>query len=102
MPSAHRCFGFIPFVNGAKAMEDTEMQEFLCGSVYHKDYVYIAMNRIALMYNWCSDPRAIECSSEEEFYQEYGNCSGIIYCKPIENTEMVYVLFMKPCELNKG
>ena len=83
-------------------MEDIEMQEFLCGSVYHKDYVCNMISRVAMMYNWCSDLKAIGCSSEEEFHQIYGNCNAIIYCEPIPNTDLVYVLFKQPSELNKG
>ena len=83
-------------------MDDTEMQEILCGSVYHKDYVCNMISRVAMMYNQCSDPKAIGCSSEEEFRQIYGNCNAIIYCEPIPNTDLVYVLFKQPSELNKG
>lgn len=80
-------------------MEDFEMQELLCGSVYHKDYVYNAMNRAATMYNWCSDPRAIECSSSDMFYRKYGQYDAIIYCEPIEGTDLVCVFVMTPEQL---
>lgn len=81
-------------------MEDFEMQELLCGSVYHKDYVNYAMNRAALMYNWCSDPRATECQSSAEFYERFGKCDAIIYCEPIEGLDLVCVFTMKPEELD--
>lgn len=81
-------------------MEDFEMQELLCGSVYHKDYVNNAMNRAALMYNWCSDPRAPECQSSAEFYERFGKCDAIIYCEPIEGLDLVCVFIMLPEELD--
>lgn len=81
-------------------MEDFEMQELLCGSVYHKDYVRVAMKRVALMYNWCADPSAIECSSSYEFYRKYGQYDAIIDCEPIEGTDLVCVFIMKPEELD--
>lgn len=81
-------------------MEDFEMQELLCGSVYHKDYVHTAMGRAALMYNWCSDPRAVNCESSEKFYELWGNYDAIIYCEPIEGTDLVCVFVMKPEELD--
>lgn len=81
-------------------MEDFEMQELLCGSVYHKDYVHIAMNRAATMYNWCSDPRAIECSSSYMFYHKYGQYDYIIYCESIEGTDLCCIFLMKPEELD--
>ncbi len=81
-------------------MEDFEMQELLCGSVYHKDYAHIAMQRAAKMYNWCSDPSAIKCSNADLFYYLYGQYDAIIYCEPIEGTDLVCVFVMKPEELD--
>ena len=81
-------------------MEDFEMQELLCGSVYHKDYANTAMNRAATMYNWCSDSRAIDCPSVEYFYEKYGKYDAIIYCEPVEGTDLVCVFVMKPEELD--
>lgn len=81
-------------------MEDFEMQELLCGSVYHKNYVHCMMARVALMYNWCSDPDALKCQSSAEFYREYGKHDAIIYTEPVEGTDLVCVFVMKPEELD--
>lgn len=81
-------------------MEDFEMQELLCGSVYHKNYVRTMMERVALMYNWCTDAKAIECTSSVEFCEQYGNYDAIIYCEPIEDTDLVCVFIMLPEELD--
>ena len=81
-------------------MEDFEMQELLCGSVYHKDCVQTAMKRVALMYNWCADPNAIECNSSYEFRRKYGMYDAIIYTEEVEGTDLVCVFVMKPEELD--
>lgn len=81
-------------------MEDFEMQELLCGSVYHKDYVRTMMGRVALMYNWCTDARALKCKSSAEFYELFGKYDAIIYCEPVEGLDLVCVFVMKPEELD--
>lgn len=80
-------------------MEDFEMQELLCGSVYHKNYVHCMMNRVALMYNWCSDPDALNCVNDLMFYRKYGKCDAIIFIEPIDGTDLVCVFVMRPEEL---
>lgn len=81
-------------------MEDFEMQELLCGSVYHKDSAKTAMQRAALMYNWCDDPNAIECASSYEFYRKYGKYDAILFTEEIEGTDLVCVFIVKPEELD--
>lgn len=82
-------------------MEDFEMRELLCGSVYHKDYVQVMMERVAIMYNWCADADALNCWSAAMFYHEYGDYDAIIYTEPVEGTDMVCVFVMSPEELEK-
>ena len=81
-------------------MEAFEMQDLLNGAVYHKDYAHIAMNRAAMMYNWCCHPEAIECDSSYMFYRKFGQYDAIIDCEPIEGTDLVCIFIIKPEELN--
>lgn len=81
-------------------MEDFEMQELLCGSVYHKNYVRTMMERVALMYNWCTDARALKCQSSEQFYELFGKHDAILYTEEVEGLDLVCVFVMKPEELD--
>lgn len=77
-------------------MDTYEMYDLLNGAVYHKDYVYTAIQRAARMYNWCWHPDATKCSSAEVFYHEFGDYDAIIYCEPIKGTDLACVIIMHP------